>query len=75
MRCAVADHARHTSIIQLGEDMTINKLLYSQKGIDETERIWKELERSRKKERERRNENIEEENRERWWGWGGLERE
>lgn len=51
--------------------MELDKLLYSQDGIEETEKIWKEFERARRAERERQNEEREDE-REQWWGWGGL---
>lgn len=67
---------RYNSILKLGIDLDITKLLYSQEGIEETVKIWKEFEKARKEIKESRGEEAENEERERgWgWGWGGLDR-
>lgn len=52
----------------------MEKLLYTQEGIEETMKIWKEFEHARSGIKERRGEGAEEEDREMLWGWGGLEK-
>lgn len=74
MRCALAEDARYESMMKIGMDMDVTRLLYSQEGIEEAARIWEEFENARKEIRERRGEKIEEEEREMLWGWGGLDR-
>lgn len=39
LKCSLVEDARLDSIYQLGDDMEINKLLYSQDGIAEVEKI------------------------------------
>lgn len=74
MRCVLAEDARHQSLLKLGMEMNVEMLLYSQEGVEETAKIWKEFEQERKGIRERRGEEAEMEDREMLWGWGGVER-
>lgn len=74
MRCALAEDARHNSTLELGFDMDITTLLYSQKGIEEVVKIWNEFDKARKSINERNGNKIEDEARERSWGWGGVDK-
>lgn len=58
----------------LGSEMDLRRLLYSQDGVEETAKIWKEFEQARRGIKERQGEQEEEGEREKWWGWGEVER-
>lgn len=60
--------------MKLGKDMDMTTVLYTQEGIEETVKIWKEFEQARKEIKERRGEREDREDREIMWGLGGLER-
>lgn len=53
--------------------MTVQRLLYTQEGIEETKKIWKEFAEARRMIRETQGHESEED-REMKWGWGDLER-
>lgn len=48
MRCALAEEARHQGLLKLGMQMDVDMLLYSQEGIEEADKIWREFERERR---------------------------
>lgn len=69
LRCALAEHTRQDT----RRNLSLRVLLYTNEGIEETVKIWREFEEAKKRIRQRED-GIEERDRDAEWGIGGLEK-